>query len=166
MLIPPQNIFESNSFLSSDDALRVERQYHSFLVHSNSMWAAQLSSFLMTPQRRQKKNISSMLKMAILFSRVIWACSGDHHREHEPAKLSPHPVECSWTISHHQVHLALETGECHMHHHLFTKILCFLAFCGVCKKWLTLFQQTFAANSVSLFCWGQQLLWGSKTSAV
>lgn len=34
----------------------------------------------------------------------------------------------------------------------------YLAFFGVWKKWLTQFQQTWVAYSVSLPCWGQQLL--------
>lgn len=44
-----------------------------------------------------------------------------------------------------------------------SKIL-YLAFSGVWKR-LTQFQQTLAADSVSLSSWGQQLLWGSKTTS-
>lgn len=86
-------------------------------MYRNTMWAMQLSCFLMSPQHLQCVKTGRF----VFFFRVNWTCSGDHHREYKSAQLPSHPVECSWTISHHPVHLALETGECHICHHLFIK---------------------------------------------
>lgn len=50
-------------------------------------------------------------KLLSVYIRWSSSSSGDYNRIGQPARLSPHPMECPAFCTHHTVHTQMETGE-------------------------------------------------------